>query len=76
MACSYTFNGEPGLSYQELISKLSNSEIDAALAILFSLSDKQTKMYDAINEVKKDSKFKQWEKSNFNSIDGEPPIDV
>ena len=76
MACSYTFNGEPGLSYQELISKLSNSEIDAALSILFSLSDKQTKMYDAINEVKKDSKFKQWEKSNFNSIDGEPPIDV
>jgi hypothetical protein len=40
MACSYTFNGEPGLSYQELISKLNNSEIDAALAILFSLSDK------------------------------------
>jgi hypothetical protein len=33
-------------------------------------------MYDAINEVKKDSKFKQWQKSNFNSIDGEPPIDV
>ena len=46
MACSYTFNGEPGLSYQELISKLSNSEIDAALAILFSL--KQDQVYDSI----------------------------
>lgn len=74
MACSYTFNGEPGLSYQELISKLSNSEIDAALAILFSL--KQDQVYDSIQNLKKEYKFKQWQKSNFNSIDGEPSVDA
>ena len=74
MACSYTFNGESGLSYQDLISKLSSSEIDNALAILFSL--KQDEVYDSISDLKKDYKFKQWQKSNFNSIDGEPSIDA
>ena len=74
MACSYTFNGEPGLSYQELISKLSNSEIDTALSILFSL--KQDQVYDSIQDLKKEYKFKQWQKSNFNSIDGEPSVDA
>ena len=37
MACTYTFNGEPNLSYAELITKLKSDDIDKALAILYSL---------------------------------------
>lgn len=74
MACSYTFNGKVYDSYQTLIEQLDSAEIESALSILFSL--KQDDVYDSIMSLKKDYKFKQWEKSNYNGIDGEPPIEI
>ena len=74
MACSYTFNGKVYESYQTLVEQLDSAEIESALSILFSL--KQDDVYDSIMSLKKDYKFKQWEKSNYNGIDGEPPIEI
>ena len=74
MACSYTFNGKVYESYQTLVEQLDSAEIEAALSILFSL--KQEDIYDSIMSLKKDYKFKQWEKSNYNGMDGEPPIEI
>ena len=74
MACSYTFNGSVYDSYQTLVEQLDNAEIETALSILFSL--KQDDVYDSIVSLKKDYKFKQWEKSNYNGMDGEPAIEA
>lgn len=74
MACTYTYNGDSGLSYQALIDKLSNSDIDTALSILFSQT--QDDLYDQIQELKKEYKFKRWEQETFNGIDGEPSVDA
>lgn len=74
MACEYSFNGQTNLSYQQLIELFNESEIESALSILFSM--KQDLVYDTILSLKKDYKFKQWEKSNYNSIDGEPSVEV
>ena len=74
MACTYTYNGEANLSYQALIEKLSNSDIENALSILFKLSQEQ--VYDQIVQAKKDYKFKQWEKATYNGMDGEPSVDA
>ena len=76
MACNYTFNGKVYSSYQELIDSLDSAEINSALSILFSLEDKQAQVYDSLMALKREHQFKQWEKSNFNSMDGEPSIDV
>lgn len=63
------------MTYQALIDSLSESDIDEALSILFSLS-KQDTIYDSVMQLKKEYQFKTWEKKTFNSIDGEPSIDV
>lgn len=75
MACSYTFNGKVYASYQELLDSLDSADIDKALSILFSLS-KQDAIYGSLHELKREYKFKQWEKSNFNGMDGEPSVDT
>lgn len=74
MACVYTYNGEPNLSYEDLIQKLSNSDIEQALSILFKLS--QDQVYDQLKKIKKEYQFKQWEKSTYNGMDGEPSVDA
>lgn len=74
MTCTYTFNGETYDSYTELIEQLASADIDKALAILYSL--KQDDVYDNIVELKKEYKFKQWQKNTYNGIDGEPSIDA
>lgn len=74
MACTYTFNGKSDYSYTELIKQLASADIDKALAILYSL--KQNDVYDNIVELKKEYKFKQWQKNTYNGIDGEPSIDA
>lgn len=38
MTCEYRFNGGEPMTYQALIDSLSESDIDVALSILFSLS--------------------------------------
>lgn len=75
MTCEYRFNGGDPMTYQALIDSLSGADIDTALSILFSLS-KQDAVYDSIMQLKKEHQFKTWEKKTFNSIDGEPSIDV
>jgi hypothetical protein len=76
MICTYTFNGGEPMPYEDLIKNLSESEIDEALSILFSLS-KQESVYDSIMDLKKEYQFKTWNKSTFNhGIDGEPSIDT
>lgn len=74
MACTYIYDGNPPLSYQELIKKLNDSDIEKALSILFKV--KQDDVYDSIVQLKKDYKFKQWQKATYNSIDGEPSIET
>jgi uncharacterized protein YjgD (DUF1641 family) len=56
MACIYTYDGNPPLSYQELITKLKDSDIEKALSILFKV--KQDDIYDSIVQLKKEYKFK------------------
>lgn len=75
MACEYIFNGSNPMSYQQLIESLDNADIDTALSILFSLS-KQDDVYDSIAQLKKEYQFKTWNKTTFNSIDGEPSLDA
>lgn len=74
MACTYIFNGKKYDSYTELIEQLDSADIDKALSILYSL--KQDDVYDNIVELKKEYKFKQWQKNTYNGIDGEPSIDA
>ena len=74
MKCTYTFNNEVGLTYAELIERLSNGEIDAALSILFKYT--QESVYDQIIELKKDYQFKSWQKQTYNHIDGEPSVNA
>lgn len=74
MACKYTFNGNVHDSYQELITHLSEEDIDKALSILFSLSDKQEQVYNSIVELKE--KYKYEFKKSTNIIDGEPSLET
>ena len=74
MACTYIYNGQDPVSYQTLIQQFTDKDIENALSILFSQT--QESLYDSISELKKDYQFKQWEKSTFNGMDGEPSVEA
>lgn len=60
MGCKYNFNGKVYNSYQSLVENLSESDIQSAMAILYSLeADKQSQLFDKIDQLKQDYKFKK-----------------
>lgn len=73
MGCEYIFNGVTYSSYQELIDGFSATDLENALAILFSQTDKQTMVFDSLMELKKKHQY-TW--SEYNGIDGEPSLEV
>lgn len=53
MGCKYNFNGKIYNSYQSLVENLSESDIQSAMAILYSLeADKQAQLFDKIDQLK------------------------
>lgn len=71
--CEYIFNGEFYDSYDALIQKLSEDDIEKSLSILFSLEkDKQSEISKKIESINVDLSFSK----DQNMIDGSPDVQV
>ena len=73
MGCEYIFNGNTYSSYQELIDGFSDADLENALSILFSQTDKQTAVFDSLMELKRKHQY-TWDE--YNVIDGDPSLDA
>lgn len=73
MECTYTFNNESGLSWEQLIQRFSEDEIQTALSILYSRS--QNQVYDSLLELKK-KYVPSFKKDSYSVIDGEPYVNT
>lgn len=73
MKCTYTFNNESGLSWDQLIQKFSEDEIQSALSVLYSRS--QNQVYDSLLELKK-KYVPSFKKDTYSMIDGEPSVNT
>lgn len=73
MECKYTFNNESGLTWEQLLERFSEDEIQTALSILYSKS--QDSVYDSLIELKKKHAY-AFKTGSYNGIDGEPTVDT
>ena len=73
MECKYTFNNESGLTWEQLLEKFSEDEIQTALSILYSRS--QDSVYDSLLELKKKHAY-AFKAGSYSGMDGEPTVDT
>lgn len=71
MACTYTYDGEPDMSWETLLTKFTEEDLSTALSILYSRS--QTAVYDSIKDLK-EKRTSEFKKGSYNVIDGEPSV--